>query len=1048
MFYIFKLLFLILFSFSTWAGNISISLNKKHRGDPVVFVEDGFWRKQKLVSKALLSDKKSEFEFINFTGSPDDIFRSQIKAINGKTYHLNLSLGNYASVVRAKLLRSMGYEVEVPQFFKTLKLNFKSEREKKDFLFKIYEEIQTSKKRWIFQELKKSLILKSVVLENRNSPTSDLIWGVMKKHWQKRDRRLRPLLVPYLLTDYVENVNLISWEKGKKRRKKIHLSHPYAVEFEGINLVDFHWGLDQIAKLDRKEWKEIFHQSGYPDAVKELILEKTLSRLLSLIKKSKLKKKYRITYKKKLSNENIINGKLVSLPGLQDHALHFKSNKDDNPLLTSELYRFLGIRAFYIGFSSALNEIQKKIPFNKRWVGDRIEERIEEGKGANLKNLGIWTAPYLSGQIRASRSVVLGNYQGSKAPIHMIDTASIEFSGGFVGRGKPFWKKVIPGGSVGAAIIRTFTHIKAAPTIKAVNDYKFKNLYLPGLLKRTSDSIKSFACSVLPEPHVVEREIHGVQFFIIKFDLERDGQREKALSLKKRWIERGVSENSILIEGVLREKICKQEEKVFVDLSIDQFLNQFNQDETFTITDELRIGTEVHTERLFDIGVSASASVNAHHIRQRVRSYVIRKKENGFEVTFNRIKSRTNGVSMKGKLLIQLISGDLRGQKYKFKSNIYFVDLKKGSIEERKIALMTMKSLFKIRNSEIIEENYEPVTAEHSAKSRLSKFKFLFWSREKFRMHHDVSIRVKSLKSKKSEERTFHSSMLAKRRGRDQKSFVSQALNDISSGLFPVNREDISIDPGQSTGGKSSRFLVYSEVETTKGRAPRMLTRVQWGYRGSRNRPRKMRRILKKIKRILGKNSKESFIDLESLEKVNELNSYDVQANLVIQPKAHTRLLKGFSNISDRSKLDLLSKLYGKKKYEMNCEYYESIYVDGNELCPPDEIKEVYESLKELQVLIRKKDKSRIVNKIFYKLFNKFDSEKVLSFIGRKNWFFNYQIDGLKGETDENYVNYRSKTIGNDKSDRILGILDEAGEEYKITSYEIKALRFTPGFDF
>ncbi len=1070
----------LLISITSKAGTLSLPLNKNQQGRPAedLVYKDGqidsdealelyrkgkdlsklditpsvFWVGKKLKPTTDTSYPKegSLFKFHSYPRAPTEIFRASLdfETTEGKKrFSLNLSLDNHAAIIRAGLLRLMGYDVEIPKYFNELKVSFKNEKEKDEFKLRLSEQTLTASKRWIIDETDSELTIKSAVLEPASIKTINAAWGTMTELRQASRRSFRALFVPYILTNYVENVNLISWELGQVFDKSLVLNYPYAEEFTDVTLADFHWALRKLTSLSRTEWESVFASSGYPSGVKELILEKTLSRLLSLVRKSQFNEDVSIPYNDQLLLENVVDGKLIKAVGSEKYALNFYAEDPESPFRIGELYRFFKIRVLYGGLSLALDEIQRQIPFSRRDAFKDIQERIEKGDAPSIKPLGVWTAPYATGRIRASRNVVFGQFRGSDAPIQLVDSAGLELGGGLVGRWKPFWKKVAPGLGIGASVLRTFTHIKAMPDIQAVNKYKFKNLYIPSLLKRTGRVISKFQCSVLETPHVVETEIDGELFYTIRYDKELTDGKEQALKLREKIISQGIPADKILLSAVDRLALCETEEKEFLNGIITKFLEQFSKDETFTITDELRLNGEVNVNIPFQVGVTADVGFSLRRNRKFLRSYIIRKKDDGFEIVWNRIKTRNNNFQLQGKYFIRLISGEIGGEKNKLKSDIYFINLKEGSIVEKRTALMVIRSLFTNRNNELLEEHYKPIKADHEAKTTYTKFKLLFWGKEHFRMKHDLSLKLTD-QDNKQHTRTFHTNIIAKRTGSDNLGFISEVLGDLTSGMVSGLLASETQDPGQSLWGRSTRFVVHNEVETTPEKEPLMMTRVQWGYKGSGAKPRRLERIFEKLEAVVGRNSKAPLIDRGHFKQMSKLKSYDAQANLLLYPSAHTTLLIGLSDLPRKTRLNFFKTLYGRKKSERACSAEnqgKNILIDEQEICAPYDVVDVYEEFEEIYAPLNRREKAHRISKVFYKLFKKFDTVQLLEIIGAKNWFYNIRVSGFRSENSSGYVNYISDTVGKYDNRLGTGILDYIGSELKISSYELKGMRFTPG---
>src|SRR5690554_1766490 len=108
------------------------------------------WKDQKLnpnnQSQLGLPEEGALLTFKEFKTSPSEIFRAVVAA-GEEQLTLTASLDNHSNILRAGLLRLLGYDVDTPKYYKSLKVRFESKAEKDKFLEVVGEQTLTRRDR-------------------------------------------------------------------------------------------------------------------------------------------------------------------------------------------------------------------------------------------------------------------------------------------------------------------------------------------------------------------------------------------------------------------------------------------------------------------------------------------------------------------------------------------------------------------------------------------------------------------------------------------------------------------------------------------------------------------------------------------------------------------------------------------------------------------------------------------------------------------------------------------------------------------------------------
>lgn len=221
---------------------------------------------------------------------------------NSNTFTLTLGTNVHTSMLRAALLRKLGFYQLSPIFFEKLKLNFKDKEEKQTFIDDAFcvenddkkevvegeeeaeEQISISclpiipslskknpRKEPFFVSLSDTeLELRSVYLERMDPSIPSLIDGLTPATQSNvlnygGYRGFRALIVPFAVADLGESINRTEVEAAKVAEGFGAIKVPFASDFGTADHFDLQWMIRQMAQLKSSDWMEIVEAAEYPD---------------------------------------------------------------------------------------------------------------------------------------------------------------------------------------------------------------------------------------------------------------------------------------------------------------------------------------------------------------------------------------------------------------------------------------------------------------------------------------------------------------------------------------------------------------------------------------------------------------------------------------------------------------------------------------------------------------------------------------------------------------------------------------------------------------
>lgn len=210
-------------------------------------------------------------QFLSFEAATKFTSMMRVQSNEDKTQFFRLALSRYSQpmMMRAALLRKLGYFIPSPKNYSNLKITFESEEIKKIFLDQAQQDmgVDFESRKWVTADNKvdHSIVLASATLESVSSEFFDLNWGLAPNPDDpaqvalvqrfSRNRAYRALVFPYSIADVPESVNRYSIKFASVSTGYIAVSYFMAHSFQACGYDDAQWILRRVQKLTLKDIK-------------------------------------------------------------------------------------------------------------------------------------------------------------------------------------------------------------------------------------------------------------------------------------------------------------------------------------------------------------------------------------------------------------------------------------------------------------------------------------------------------------------------------------------------------------------------------------------------------------------------------------------------------------------------------------------------------------------------------------------------------------------------------------------------------------------------
>ncbi|MDA8792767.1 hypothetical protein N9N67_05945 [Bacteriovoracaceae bacterium] len=989
--------------------------------------------------------------------SPTGVYRSTVRFKNNspqnQLFTLSASLLNHGVIINAGLMRLMGYNVDLPKYYHELNLEFPNETAKKGALKFIGEKTLLLKDKWITGETQNTLKLKGAILEPSQIKSLNLYWPYMSIQKQESRRIFRALLLFYVLTDFPQSINHITWSEGRKFNQNIILNHEQAAAFKNLTPEDARWLLHKLSAITKSQIEKVISFTQYPQEVQDVVVEKIISRLNHFFELFNLGS----DVQKFPLNNNI---KKISNQDFSRWVPDFYQPSEKSPYRFSQVFKFLRHQVISNALTSALSWAQKEYVPNQDMTTatESIRERVLEYRQTQGQNQGIlplksWSKALFGARAFATRNIVFGNFLASDAPIQIVDSIGVEGEIGGLSIINKNLNKALPVG-VSLSLSKSYSHVRPTDSIEEASSKPIKELWIPRLMKNLGKIFTNeISCDISEKPFVQEEEVKDVIFKKIIYDKTQPEMLQKALDLKEELISNGTPANKILISGIDRKSDC---EKQLLDKRKNLF-KDFNdslaENETFVINNQIKLSPFIGTNVPIGFVPGLSAGIHNEINYIRLKTTMMRKVGDQLEITIQQRKDLENFTRGNITYLVNLVSMGIKFTKGKMNSLIYRISLNDLSEEKMLENQIILSQIFLKNNFSALKSKGQEVNLDHKVLGRLTSFNFLFWKSDKLKMNHTVEITNQAIQEKEytgsdiffGKTREFYSIMDLKRTGNDFLNFFDRMIKTVSSfiGLGTSNP-----DPGQTPLGKSKRFYSITETELTPEIDPRYTSRIEIIHTGWATKMKRVKKTVRTIESYFVDLNQSDHIDMNIFKQTRKLRSYDFRTTFILYPNFYEKMKYMLLKNKDiKSILSVLTFLYTHKKWNEFCartnneiNFYDKEYRG----CVPPDAQRIVKLIRK-KVTANRKTKTKRINKFISTLFREFSINRILKMAPEESYFATTRITGFREKDPTGYLDYMANTVGKYNSDIGTGIMDQVAKQLGITSFELRAISYTPG---
>lgn len=1037
--------------------------------------------KDKKNSTRITKIKFQESKFHSYLSSTKGLFRSSLDIVGSdgiiEPKTLTVSLSNHGSLLRVALLRKLGYQIEVPEYIQKIKISFDSLKKKEHFLDAMSDRSLTSRKRWIVENPKDEnwVILRDVVLEKGRVKVHPLHWGIISDMAIQNRRIFRSLIIPYVLGDFYENINLFSWTIGKKFNDAISFNYFLAESFHGTTFDDAKWMSSRVANLTRSDWEEIVANSQLPYDVSQLLLQKLLSRRNSLLHYFKLTSS-ELKVDSHISVGSVTNGKLDK-KNYAGYALEFSTEDPSNPLRFSEMLRYFAIEGIGMGMQEVFKKINDYLQFAT--VGDAIMGHREDIFNAYLEHLQtagaetpfslprkVWADPLGGINITAGRSVVSGTYYGSDAPIQLVDSLGVRLNLGFFG-GIDGTGEAITSLFGGVSLSRNYMHLRPVETIKDGLKTPWKDLLVSQYMKGLGKIISSnYECAVPNHAWVSESIIDEQTYHKINYDRKDPKQKKEALELRKGLVERGISLSMILMAPINREELCSSEVEASLDDDVKKLVSKMVTGEMIVIADgvsaNMSIDASVPISVLLGSIKSGSVTFAVGGSYAMTKRTMIAKTEDGIQIYIQRINTKALQESINMQYLISLLSISKSQSWSVGKTKFFNLDWSSDDNETKIAGLQGLKAILKNNNSEVIEEDLRPYLLTHKVKNKISRWKVLLRKWDFLRQEHLLDITPPESEQYINSDFTRKLFLVQriKRSGMRLFGLFSDVFRYLTQGMSLAQRE--GENPGNTIGGSAHWTSLTTEGELTSKYKVEPVTVFEEVWNGWSITYKKMLKTIKKAEeRFLL--PEEARIDKTIFNTTRKVLLYEVRSTLILYPQFVEGLLKTFKR-GKRPLFEKIVSLYGKDKFIKMCDDAKIWEEDEDDFflvddlaflpknhtlknsCLPPWANSILHLTRKYKNLSDRKKQIRLINRIVEHLLKVISPADLIKNLEKEDYFVVVKVNGFRSGDAVGNLGYLSDTVGTYNNEKGAGIFKTLSSQIGVSSYEIYARYFSEGF--
>lgn len=991
-------------------------------------------------------DDSATVSFDSYMKGTQGIFRARVAILTAegtKNYQLLASLNAHSALSTSALLRKLGFTVPAPKYYHSLTIRFTDVASRDKFLDKLSDQTLTSRARWIkgLDPTSREVTLQGVVLEPAQIDIQMYHWGVILSSNLKGRRTVRSLILPLVLMDIPESINLYSWKTGSIISNSVILSHTNASEFFETSYDDIRWIARRILALSHDELREIVDAGQFPPDIGALVLEKLVSRRNQLIQLFNLQAPV-FKFNTKITVGSVKKGKLQQ-QNYEGYPQRFTYGDPASPLRNDEMGRYLliaatsnAIRALTDKANEALTVASTDDAINQHTddIRNKLIDHIQNHPTEPfVLKLGTWGAPVGAMSVNADRAVVSGTYYGSDAKVQLVDTISVQGSVGyFMGLDGVKLPVIQPGALSNLTVQRNYIHVRPIidtndpPTpMKAALKAKWKQLWLPGFMK---DIGKRF------DPDIPATE-----------DPDQ-AEEKKAESFKKA-------------------------------------LDDLADGEMLIVTDTVALGAQgqvtvpiIPLMSLNFMGFFPTIDGRAGAQAALIRRTVFTKSNDKVQVYLQNIKAGALEFGFDINWWINFLDFSKTFKQTNAHTKAFLLSTTPKTPEEQHKMARSLRTLLEANNSEILEENFPFYRLEHAVSSRIKQLNLLGWNQLQLSENHTVKIQPKadSLNryKPKDEEREFYSTRIVSLKGRNSTSLVSALVKGFVPKLN-LSLTNAGSNPANTFLGKASWWVVSTEAEVTPKKtstadtAP--LTRIDWHWSGWSLSKKDLFKILDKIETPLRPlNGGYGLVKREEFNSTKNIQLYEVAAALLLHKEGMKsleekllpqKLVPTFWQLVELEGKENMKRWCTNEGWDLSVHRVNSYLDRKTYYFYAEEDHKLYEfrciknwmakALKLKQQYAKNSTPAGHVewtNKLVRALVLNTPLSQFLTWVGKENYFFQIKVSGFRTKDENGDMAYTSDTLGKFWDQDNAGTLSEISENKGIPLYELSAQYLSEGY--
>lgn len=487
-----------------------------------------FWQNKNYPAVEIAAGIPAEGSVVEFLRSEarfPDTGTEMARVRDAKTkveYLFSTSRYAQSTLIRAALMRKLGYYLPSPKYYKKLIVKFSSPELKNSYIKNLESEtsLDLEDRKWIKSVPgdESSIEFISASLEPVQTqyfnfhfgygldPTHEEAQGYIQLYSDYRAYRAQ--IIPVALVDIPESINRYSPKFGMRLVGSVQINHMSAAAYASSTIEDARWILKRIASLSEKDIDEVVAAAQYPQSLAELVRAKLVYRIYNALELFDLKSEFRLKLPdlQMSSADGFVKKGKVTQEYYPGYPQRFAHGDRPSPFNDEDLYRFLRIRGLNTALNTAITELNKHLQFKDvqdlvaKYQNDVIKDFIKHIKTKPgqpyVRGVDSFSGVISGLNVSANRQVTTGTYFGSTAPIQLVDnisaSASIGTFTGFTGL------DYVPILATDIRYLRDYTHvrplqipidIKNEGSLKEATSYPWSNLFVPRFMNQLGTAV-------------------------------------------------------------------------------------------------------------------------------------------------------------------------------------------------------------------------------------------------------------------------------------------------------------------------------------------------------------------------------------------------------------------------------------------------------------------------------------------------------------------------------------------------------------------------------